>query len=144
MSERVSTSSAPISACSGLMYSNVPTIMPNWVNIVFSVRRRSIALATPKSITLGTGVPSESVTRMLEGLTSRLDDPFLVGVLDRLAHWDKQLEAFERREPVAVAVLGDRDALDELHDEVGVSGFGRPRVHDLGDIRVVHQGQSLA
>ena len=35
-----------------------------------------MALATPKSITLGTGTPSCSVTRMLEGLRSRWMIPF--------------------------------------------------------------------
>ncbi len=58
MSLRVSTSGAPGSACSGLMYSSVPTIAPNRVNSVRSVSGWSIALATPKSITLGTGRPS--------------------------------------------------------------------------------------
>ncbi len=58
MSLRVSISSVPISACSGLMYSSVPMIAPNCVNMVFSVNFCSIALATPKSITFGTALPS--------------------------------------------------------------------------------------
>ena len=65
-----------ISACSGLMYSGVPTTVPNCVNNVFSVSRWSIALATPKSITLGTGLPSWTVTSTFEGLMSRWMMPF--------------------------------------------------------------------
>src|SRR5437764_411517 len=56
MSERVSTPSWLISACSGAMYSNVPTIVPYCVNIVRSVSRCAVALATPKSMTFGTGL----------------------------------------------------------------------------------------
>ena len=76
MSLRVSTPKAFISACSGLMYSNVPTRAPNWVNSVRSVSRCSIALATPKSITLGTGLSSYMVTRTFDGLMSRWMIPF--------------------------------------------------------------------
>ena len=43
-----------------------------------------------------------------------------------------------------VAVLGDRHALDQLHDEVGPAALRRPGVEDLGDVRVVHHGQGLA
>ena len=43
-----------------------------------------------------------------------------------------------------VAVLGDRDALDQLHDEVGAAGVGGAGVEDAGDVGVVHQGQGLA
>ncbi len=49
---------------------------PNWVNKVRSVSRWSMALAKPKSITLGTGRPSRSVTSTLEGLMSRWMIPF--------------------------------------------------------------------
>ncbi len=39
---------------------------------------------------------------------------------------------------------GDRDALDQLHDEVGTARVGGAGVEDLGDVGVVHQGQGLA
>ena len=58
------------------MYSGVPTIAPSWVNSVRSVSRWSIALATPKSITFGTGLPSWSVTSTFDGLMSRWMIPF--------------------------------------------------------------------
>jgi hypothetical protein len=41
-----------------------------------SVRSPCVAFAMPKSITLGTGKPSLTVTRMLEGLMSRWIIPF--------------------------------------------------------------------
>jgi hypothetical protein len=76
MSLRVSTPSALISACSGAMYSNVPTSTPYCVNSVRSVSRCSVALATPKSITFGTALPSYIVTSTLPGLRSRWITPF--------------------------------------------------------------------
>ena len=71
MSLRVSMSNWFSLACSGLMYSSVPTIWPNWVNIVFSVSLWLVALATPKSITLGTGWSSYRATSTFDGLRSR-------------------------------------------------------------------------
>ncbi len=76
MSLRVSTSRPLISACSGLMYTGVPMNCPYSVNSVFSVSRWCVALAIPKSITLGTGSPSCSVTITFEGLMSRWITPF--------------------------------------------------------------------
>ncbi len=46
-------------------------------------------------------------------------------------------------ELVLVAVVGDRHALDQLHDEVGPAGRRRAGVEHLGDVRVVHQRQGL-
>jgi len=65
----LSTSSLP-EACSGLMYSGVPSTMPVWV------RRSSpaslTAVARPKSVS--TARPFEN--RMLPGLMSRWTSPF--------------------------------------------------------------------
>ncbi len=76
MSLRVSMSRSDISACSGLMYSGVPISCRYSVNSVFSVSRALVALAMPKSITFGTGLPSCSVTMTLDGLMSRWMTPF--------------------------------------------------------------------
>ena len=46
-------------------------------------------------------------------------------------------------ELLAVAVVGDRDAADQLHDEVGAARVGGAGVEDLGDVGVVHQRQGL-
>jgi hypothetical protein len=76
MSLRVSTSSPLCPACSGDMSSGVPIICAKAVNSVFSVSSCPSALATPKSITLTTGVVSWTVTRTLLGLRSRWTIPF--------------------------------------------------------------------
>ena len=47
------------------------------------------------------------------------------------------------REIVLVAVLRQRDAVDQLHHEIGPARVGRPRVEHVGDVGVVHQGQGL-
>ena len=47
-----------------------------------------------------------------------MDDALLMGVLDRLADGDEQFQPLPRRQVVLVAVLGDRHALDQFHDEV--------------------------
>ena len=77
MSVRVSTSRLLNSACSGLMYSGVPIITPWAVCSVRSVSGWCIALASPKSITFGTGWPSYRQTRMLLGFRSRWMTPLV-------------------------------------------------------------------
>ena len=74
-SVRVSMSIEVGSACSGLMYVGVPTMTPMSAKLI-SVSFCSVALATPKSITLGVGRPSTSVTRTLAGFKSRWIIPF--------------------------------------------------------------------
>ncbi len=80
-----------------------------------------VALATPKSMTFGVGPAVDSVTRTF-GLQVAVDDPLLVGVLHRLADGDEQLQPGRDRQPVAVAILGDRHALDQLHHEERLAG----------------------
>ena len=69
--------------------------------------------------------------------------PFWCGVLHRPADREEQLQPLAGRQLVLVAELGDRDALDQLHDEVRAARVGGARVEDAGDVRVVHQGQRL-
>jgi hypothetical protein len=57
------------------MYAGVPTTAPASARLI-SVRRNSVAFATPKSITFGVGRPSTSVTSTLPGLRSRWITPF--------------------------------------------------------------------
>ena len=75
-SARVSTSRAESSACSGAMYSSVPITAPISVYIVRSASLLVSALATPKSITFGTGLPSWMATSTFVGLMSRWMTPF--------------------------------------------------------------------
>ena len=63
------------------------------VKRVLSVSRcPPVALAMPKSITLGTGTPSLHGDQNVRGLDVAVDDAFLVRVLDGLANLDEQIE----------------------------------------------------
>ena len=42
-----------------------------------------------------------------------------------------------------VAILRDRHAVDQFHDEVRPACIGRPPVEDLGNVGVIHEGQGL-
>ena len=72
-----------------------------------------------------------------------MDDPLLVGVLHGLADLHEQVQPLGDRQAVLVAIVGDRDAADQLHDEVGPAGLGGAGVEHPGDVGVVHQRQRL-
>src|SRR6266542_2539270 len=42
-----------------------------------------------------------------------------------------------------IAVFRDLDPADKFHHEIRATGFGRPRIENLGDVGVVHQRQCL-
>ena len=93
---------------------------------------------------LGHGLAVVERHQHVRRLDVAVDDPLLMGVLDRLADGDEQLQPLLRREVIAVAVLGDRHALDQLHHEVRAAGVGGAGVEDAGDVGVVHHRQGLA
>ena len=133
MSARVSMSSALKLACSGAMYSGVPATLPKAVNRLCSVSRSPlVALARPKSITLGTGLSSCDLDQDVGGLEVAVDDPLLVRVLHRRADLAEQGEPGVQVEAMGVAILGDRDPLDQLHDEERAAVVGRAGVEDAG------------
>ena len=73
-----------------------------------------------------------------------MDDGFLMRVLHSLADLREQREAIVKREAKLVAVLGDGQAGDVLHDEVGAA-FGRGAgIEHLGDVGMFHERQRLA
>ena len=125
------------------MYSSVPTTAPNPVNSVLSVSVCPAALATPKSITFGTGWPSYRATSTLDGLRSRWMIPFWWACWTAWQTGTNSSSRSPGRQLVLVAVLGDRHALDQLHDEVRPAAVGGAGVEHLGDVRVVHQRQGL-
>ena len=143
MSLRVSTSRSSSSACSGLMYSGVPTTAPKPVNSVSLGQLRPGRLGHAEVDDLGHRPAVVQGDQDVRGLEVAVDDPLLVRVLHRLADRDEQLQPLAGRQPPLVAVLGDRDALDQLHDEVGAARVGGAGVEDPGDVGVVHQGQGL-
>jgi hypothetical protein len=67
-----------------------------------------------------------------------------VGVLHGLADRDEQLESLSRRKVVGVAILGDRNTLDEFHHEVRATGRRRASVEHLRDIWMIHDRQRLS
>ncbi len=71
-----------------------------------------------------------------------VDHALLVGVLHGLADRDEQRQPLAGRQPGPVAIVGDRHALDQLHHEIGAA-LGLPCIQDLGDVRMIHQGQRL-
>ena len=80
----------------------------------------------------------------LRRLDVAVNDPLLMGVLDRLADRHEQLQPFARRPVVVVAVLGDGHAVDQFHDEVRPAVLGGAAIEDAGDVDMVHEGQRLA
>ena len=143
MSERVSISRLDPSACSGLVYAGVPTKAWNAVNTVFSVSFRAVALAIPKSMTLGTGGSVVQAHQDVGGLDVPMDDPFLVGVLDRLTDLDEQPQSLARAQDVFVAELVDSGPAHQFHHEVRPSGSRGASVVDARDMGVIHQRQGL-
>src|SRR6516165_2161324 len=104
MSLRVSMSRPLCPACSGDMYTGVPIIWAKPVNIVLSVNSCPSALATPKSITLTTGVVHRH--QHVGRLQVAMDDAFLVRVLHRLADRHEQLQPLPWSELTLVAEVG--------------------------------------
>ncbi len=67
-----------------------------------------------------------------------VDDPLLVRMLHGMTDLHEQFQPLVDRQVVLVAVLGDRDAANQFHDEVRAARVGRPGIEHAGDIRVVH------
>ena len=73
-----------------------------------------------------------------------VDDPLLMRVLNGVTDRQEQLQPLAGSKLVSVTEVGNRDAVDELHDEVGAAALGGAGVEDLGNVLVIHQRQSLA
>src|SRR5690349_11312392 len=108
-----------------------PTVNPT--PLTRSLFTRAIRPVPYDRAGLAAGPSAPSAVR---GLDVPVDDPLLVRVLHRLAHRDHQPQPLARRQALAVAVLRDRLALDELHHEVRPSEVRLARVVDPGDRRV--------
>ena len=66
-----------------------------------------------------------------------------MGVLNPFADLAEQLDPLQVGQSVAVAVEGDGLPLDVFHGEIGEAPRRLAGVEDLGDGRVVHQGERL-
>ena len=67
-----------------------------------------------------------------------------MGVVDGVADVLKQPQAVIDREPVFVAVLGQRHPVDVLHDEVRQAVFGRAAIEQAGDMGMLECREDLA
>ena len=77
------------------------------------------------------------------GLEVAVDDALVVGVLHRVADPRQQTHAGGEVEAVAVGVLVQRQAADELHREERLAVVGEAGLVDLRDAGVVQPAQDL-
>src|SRR6185503_2392135 len=66
-----------------------------------------------------------------------VDDTLGVRVLHGAANLDEQLQPLFDRKAASVAILGDRDAFDKLHDEIWPALGGGAGVKNGGDSRML-------
>ena len=111
---------------------------------VFSTAHLSVAFAMPKSITLGTGVPSCSVTSTFDGFRSRWITPFWC------ACWTARQTARNNASRSLVVIrLRSQYCVIGAPSMYSITKYGRPSagragVEDPCDVRVVHHRQRLA
>ena len=73
-----------------------------------------------------------------------MDDPFLMGVLNGGADLREELQSGACRQFLAVAIVGDGDARNVLHDKVRPAVDGGTGIEHRGDVRMVHERHGLA
>jgi hypothetical protein len=73
-----------------------------------------------------------------------MDNALLMGVLDGLAHLDKEIEPLAGGDMRLIAVVRDPNAAHQFHYEVGAARLGGAGIEHLGDVRVIHHRQCLA
>lgn len=72
-----------------------------------------------------------------------MNNALLVRVLYCRTDFLKQVKAFGNSERVGIAVVRERDALHQFHDEVGLAILGGPGVKQSRDVRMVHKRDRL-
>ena len=76
-------------------------------------------------------------------LDVKMRDTLLVRVLNRVADRHEESEAVNDRQPVTIAVVGDRHPSHPLHHEIRLALFIGRGVQDPRDVGMVHGGQRL-
>jgi hypothetical protein len=66
-----------------------------------------------------------------------------MGVLDRLAHFDDELEPRVRRQLILVTISVDGNATHQFHHKVESAPPGAARIVYLHDIGMIHHGERL-
>jgi hypothetical protein len=64
-------------------------------------------------------------------------------VLHGMTNLDEQLQPLVHGQIVRVTIVSNGDTADQFHYEVRTPRVGGPGIEHAGDVRVVHQGQSL-
>src|SRR4029079_19697230 len=72
-----------------------------------------------------------------------MNDAFLMGVLDGLADWNEQFKALANVEVVLIAVVGDRNTLDQFHHKIGTAARRCAGIEHFGDVCMIHDRQRL-
>src|SRR4051794_2824609 len=72
-----------------------------------------------------------------------MNNPLLVSVLHRLAYMDEQIEPGADGQVALIAKIGDGNAANQFHDKVRTAGNSFTAVKDVGDVRMIHEGQRL-
>jgi hypothetical protein len=67
-----------------------------------------------------------------------------MGAVDSLADLEKEVEALEDGEVVLPAVIGNFDAVHQLHDEIRPPRLCSAGFMDLGNMGMVHHRERLA
>jgi hypothetical protein len=73
-----------------------------------------------------------------------MDHSLLVSMLNSLAHLYEEIEPFTNGQAMSITMIGNRDALNVLHDKVGSSFIRASSLKYLGDVRVIHQSECLS
>lgn len=73
-----------------------------------------------------------------------VNDCLPVSVLDGFTDLNEEPQTIGKRQFLLVAILGDRNALDIFHDEVGLSTGSGTGIENLGNAGMVHDGKRLA
>ena len=78
------------------------------------------------------------------GFDVPVDNALGVSVLHGLADLEEQSQSLFCAQVVLIAVFGDGNAGNQLHDKIRPAGVSGSGVEDFGDIGVVHEGQGLS
>ena len=73
-----------------------------------------------------------------------VDDEAAVRVVDGVAGFLKQAQSCIEGQPMLIAVIGNRNALDELHRKVGPPVARYATVQEAGNVRVIEAGEDSA
>src|SRR5437667_280173 len=73
-----------------------------------------------------------------------MNHSLLMGVLNGVAKFSKQMKSVLKRQLIGVAVVCDTNSANQLHYEVGAASSSCASVKDSGDTRMVHERKRLS